>query len=164
MQMPAFVQLLARGAPLPPVAALANAALARVLARHAQLFDRLGSHSGKTFAFVPADLPYAFVIRPAEHRIRVTRPNRLPRIDVTIRGPITTLLALAEGRVDGDAAFFSRGLSVDGDMEAAVALRNAMDDCRIDLPSDLAPDGLLRWPVQAGLGAVRSAALGRGAP
>ncbi|HCJ72757.1 MAG TPA: hypothetical protein DHW67_14410, partial [Agrobacterium sp.] len=33
--------------------------------------------------------------------------------------------------------FFSRDLSVTGDMEAMLALRNALDDSGIDLPRDL---------------------------
>ena len=52
--------------------------------------------------------------------------------------PMLTLLALLEGRIDGDAVFFSRSLSVTGDMEAMLALRNALDDCSFDLPRDLA--------------------------
>ena len=43
------------------------------------------------------------------------------------------MLALAEGRVDGDALFFARRLVVDGDMEAVLALRNALDDNGIDI-------------------------------
>lgn len=163
MQLPALVQNLARPLPLGPVEILANAALSRVLQRHARLFDRLGEHSAKTFAFVPDDLPFAFVVSPASRRIMVRRPKRLLRADVRIGGPIATLLALAEGRLDGDAEFFARGLTVDGDMEAALALRNAMDDCRIDLPTDLAPKGPLRKPVEAGLVAVRSALLAKAA-
>lgn len=163
MRLPPLVQKLARPLPLGPVEIMANAALRRVLQHHARLFDRLGAHSAKTFAFVPDDLPFAFVVNPAQRRIAVRRPQRLLRADVRIGGPIATLLALAEGRLDGDAEFFARGLTVDGDMEAALALRNAMDDCRIDLPNDLAPQGPLHGPVQAGLATVRSALLARAA-
>ena len=48
------------------------------------------------------------------------------------------LIDLAEGRLDGDALFFSRDLAVEGDTEAVVALRNAVDDAEIDLTADLA--------------------------
>ncbi|MBK8085141.1 MAG: SCP2 sterol-binding domain-containing protein [Devosia sp.] len=159
MRLPAIVQQLARPLPLGPVELMANAAFHRVLHRHVRLFERLGEHGSRTFAFVPVDLPFAFVVVPVRRRIAVLRPDRLPRTDVRIGGAIATLLALAEGRLDGDAEFFARGVSVDGDMEAALALRNAMDDCRIDLATDLAPDGPLRRPVEALLQTLRSAAL-----
>ena len=161
MPLPTMLQTLARPLPLGPAEFMANAALGRILERHARLFQRLGPHSAKAYAFVPTDLPFAFLITPDRRRISVVRPRRLLRADVRIGGPIATLLALAEGRLDGDAEFFARGLTVDGDMEAALALRNAMDDCRIDLPADLAPDGPLRKPIVAGLGALGSALLAR---
>jgi hypothetical protein len=72
--------------------------------------------------------------------------------DAMVKGPLVLLLALLEGRVDGDAEFFARELDVSGDMEAIVALRNALDDSSIDLPSDLAPiAGPLAVSAQRGL-------------
>ena len=79
-----------------------------------------------------------------------------------IAGPIVLLLALAEGRADGDAEFFGRQLTIEGDMEAVLALRNALEDCRIDFAEDLAPArGPLRQPVSAGLGKLRELVLPR---
>lgn len=54
------------------------------------------------------------------------------------------LLGLLEGRCDADALFFSRELSVTGDIEAMLALRNALDDSAIDLPREL---GRLAGPL-----------------
>jgi len=51
------------------------------------------------------------------------------------------MIELLEGRADGDALFFSRTLTVEGDMEAVVALRNAIDGSEIYNRS-LAPPGL----------------------
>ncbi|HEV2515822.1 MAG TPA: SCP2 sterol-binding domain-containing protein [Devosia sp.] len=163
MKLPAGARYLGRPIPLGLVQAVTNAALARVLARHPKLFDRLGEHTAKSFAFTPTDLPLTFVIAPRGGTVTVLRSGRTVRADVGISGPIVTLLALAEGRLDGDAEFFARDLSIDGDMEAIIALRNAMDDCRIDLPTDLAPDtGPFRKPVEAGLQALRTFLLSRG--
>lgn len=163
MKLPASVRYLVRPIPLGIVQAVADAALARVLDKHPKLFDRLGEHGAKSFAFTPTDLPLTFVVTPGSKTIAVLRPEWPMRADVRISGPIVTLLALAEGRLDGDAEFFARDLSIDGDMEAIVALRNAMDDCRIDLPKDLAPaGGPLRRPVEFGLQTVRAHLLARG--
>jgi predicted lipid carrier protein YhbT len=70
------------------------------------------------------------------------------------------MLGLAEGRLDGDAVFFARKLAVTGNMEAVLALRNALDDSGIDLVK-LAGDmsGPIRRPVMATLSSIRRRAL-----
>ncbi|HHY49588.1 MAG TPA: SCP2 domain-containing protein, partial [Alphaproteobacteria bacterium] len=131
--------------------------LRRVLAAHPALFDRLGGYRASLFVFEPAELPFSFGVRPLCASVSVQRRGHLPRGDVTIGGPLVVLLALAEGRADGDAEFFSRRLRIEGDMEAALALRNALDDARLDLPQILAPrHGPARRPVQQLLGALRA--------
>lgn len=114
-----------------------EAALSILLRRHPALFDRLGEHRAKSFAFLPTGSPLAFLVRPALSSITLTRLAAARRADVVIGGDLVLLLALLEGRIDGDSIFFSRELSVAGDMEAVVALRNSLDDCEIDLPEDL---------------------------
>lgn len=163
MRLPAGLTQLARPVPLWLVQRVANAAVARVMSRHPQLFDRLGDHARKSFAFVPTDLPFVFVVTPSSRSVTILRRGSPLGSDVVVSGLIVTLLALAEGRLDGDAEFFARDLAIDGDMEAILALRNAMDDCRIDLPTDLAPaTGPLRRPVVSGLTMLRSAFLEQG--
>lgn len=48
------------------------------------------------------------------------------------------LIGLIDGSYDGDALFFSRDLVVEGDVEAVLALRNAIDDAGVDLVTDTA--------------------------
>jgi hypothetical protein len=48
-----------------------------------------------------------------------------------------TLFDLMEGRLDGDALFFSRALVIEGNTEVVVALRNALDGEEIDLLDDV---------------------------
>ena len=70
--------------------------------------------------------------------------------DVVIRGPFMSLMDMMDGRVDGDALFFSRRLSVEGDMEALLTLRNALDSEDIDLRAEiLSSFGPLRRPATA---------------
>jgi predicted lipid carrier protein YhbT len=47
-------------------------------------------------------------------------------------------MGLIDGSYDGDALFFSRDLVVEGDVEAVLALRNAIDDAGVDLVADTA--------------------------
>jgi predicted lipid carrier protein YhbT len=56
----------------------------------------------------------------------------------TIRGPLLALLGLLDGNFDGDALFFSRDITVDGDIGAVLALRNAVDDAQINLLDEVA--------------------------
>ncbi|AJY46043.1 ubiquinone anaerobic biosynthesis accessory factor UbiT [Martelella endophytica] len=115
----------------------ANLLLQKLMRKHPALFERLGEHKSKHYAFRPVDLPFVFLIAPAEEEVTVLRSDCSVEADATVEGPFFILLALMEGRLDGDALFFSRDLAVSGDMEAMLALRNALDDCDIDLPSDL---------------------------
>ena len=164
MDLIANTRWLLRPVPSFVVETLTKACLKRLLARHPRLFDRLGAHRGKRYAFVPTDLDLTFVITPGAHAVAVFRAPKSLATDVRIAGSIVKLLALLEGRLDGDAEFFARGLSVEGDMEAALALRNAMDDCRIDLPTDFAPArGPLRRPARSGLAVLRRHLLATGA-
>lgn len=124
--------------PLPVVQQVVQAVFRRALTQHPNLFDRLGEHAHKLFCFSPTDLDLSFIIHPATPDIRVYRKAKAPPAAASVAGPLLTLLALLEGRIDGDAVFFSRSLGVSGDMEAMLALRNGLDDCGFDLPTDLA--------------------------
>lgn len=160
MILPPAVPAILKPIPVPMVQLVAQSAFARVLARHPRIYDRLGQYADRTYCFAPTDLPFEFAVCPRSGKVRTGRPGRLWRTDVRIAGPLVLLLALAEGRVDGDAEFFGRQLSIDGDMEAVLALRNALENDAVDFARDLAPTGgPLRSPVETMLGRVRSVLL-----
>lgn len=164
--MPSFpISLVTRAAahmPLPFVRIATGRAFATVLRSHPRLFDRLGDQARKRYAFVPTDLPFAFLVEPARRRFAVVCKRGPIRAHATATGSILLLLGLLEGRSDGDAAFFSRGLVVSGDMEAMLALRNALDDSGIDLPTDLGASAGLFAPLLTRAGRVlRDRLLGR---
>jgi O2-independent ubiquinone biosynthesis accessory factor UbiT len=153
MPLPKLVTLPIAAMPLWVVERASRLALDLVLKRHPTLFDRLGEYAAQRYLFTPTDLPLAFEIVPADKSIHVRRPGPDAEGDAAISGPIITLLALAEGRVDGDALFFSRELEISGDTEAVLALRNALDDSAIDLPRDLSPavgplHGVAQWTLE----------------
>ena len=132
-------------APLWPVQWIARAIFSNVLKDHPDLFTRLGTYRQACYCFSPTDLPLQFTIVPAAQALTVSR-GRPPPADARIEGPLMLLLGLVEGRCDADALFFSRELSVTGDMEAMLALRNALDDSAIDLPREL---GRLAGPLSS---------------
>ena len=138
MLLPRQLTLLLDRVPLTVVQRIAGLIFQQAMKQHPRLFDRLGEHASKRYRFTPADIDWSFVIRPSLRHIKVYRKDKAPAVDAAASGPMVTLLALLEGRLDGDAAFFSRSLTLTGDMEAMLALRNALDDCGFDLPTDLA--------------------------
>ena len=105
---------------------------------HPGLFERLSCLNETVFLIDPIDLPLVFILDadPEHPRLTAAREDA-DRAVATIRGPLLTLIDLLEGRIDGDALFFSRTLSIEGDTEAVVALRNAVDDAGIDVKRDL---------------------------
>lgn len=119
--------------PLAPLQPLLALTLARIGRLHPDLHGRLGEHADKRFGIDPTDLPFAFVLEPRPQRPEARAVRQLPAgLDACIRGPLSGLIGMAEGTLDGDALFFSRALSVEGDIEATLALRNALDDARLD--------------------------------
>lgn len=135
-----FPPLLSKAIAITPLAAISlpvKKVFDKVIKDHPQLFNRLGAYRSKRYAFSPSDMPLIFLIEPEKPSIEVHRKDDTVSADAQIEGPIFLLLALLEGRLDADALFFSRDVSVTGDMEAMLALRNALDDSNIDLPHDL---------------------------
>ncbi|UXN07124.1 ubiquinone anaerobic biosynthesis accessory factor UbiT [Bartonella sp. HY761] len=130
--------------PLPLLSLPARLAFSQILLVHPKLFDRLGEHASKNFAFILTDMPLVFVVNPQQKSIKLFKDRKDIKADAEVEGPLGLLLALAEGRLDADALFFSRDVMITGDMEAMLALRNALDDNEIDLPHDLS---LLSGPL-----------------
>lgn len=107
--------------------------------RHPGAFNRLAELPDAEILVDPVDLPMAFIMRLGPKGLRLRLAHRAgAQADAVIRGSFRHLLDLLEGRTDGDALFFSRDLSIEGDTAAVVALRNAVDGEDIDLAADLA--------------------------
>jgi predicted lipid carrier protein YhbT len=125
--------------PIGLVQRIANALLRAVLRRHPDCLERMAEWSDRLVCIDPVDLPFIFLLRPDAAAPRLTVHRRSEHIEAaaTIRGALEILIALAEGRADGDTLFFSRALLVEGDTEVSVALRNAIDGAGIDLITDV---------------------------
>lgn len=107
----------------------------RLNTRHPGLRERLGEADGKSFALVLSDMPFNAMLAIDGGRLGLTLAAKTPppAADVTLHGASETFIGLLEGRVDGDALFFSRELRVEGDTEALLVLRNALDNEQISL-------------------------------
>lgn len=129
--------------PLSPVLLqpLLDAAMAAIKRRHPGVFDRLSGLDRPLFLIDPTDLPFAFILDPDPQEPSLRALNKDDAGDrktsAVIRGPLMVMIDLLEGRIDGDALFFSRELMIEGDTEAVVALRNAVDGAEIDVVGDM---------------------------
>ena len=134
-QIPTAVRLAIWPIPLAIIELGLNQIVRSIALHHPSMFDRLGTHSGKRFVLQPTDLPFfiAITLDPIDPMVSIVRSRRGLRTDARIAGPIAALIGLAHGRYDGDALFFSGDLTIEGDVEAILALRNALDDAEVDL-------------------------------
>ncbi len=125
--------------PVPPVflQPALSAAHAVMRRRHSGVFERLAGLGDAMIAIDPVDLPVVFLLRPGGVRPGFRAARDGAGAAATIRGPLLALIELLEGRVDGDALFFSRDLAIEGDTEVVLMLRNAVDSEVIDVLDDL---------------------------
>ncbi|HEY9079863.1 ubiquinone anaerobic biosynthesis accessory factor UbiT [Magnetovibrio sp.] len=153
--------------PLPPslLQPALNSAMAAIARSHPGLFERLSQLGAPVYLIDPVDLPLAFILTTDadKPRVKAVKSGEGTEVRATIRGPLLTLIDLLEGNIDGDALFFSRDLVIEGDTEAVVALRNAVDGVEVDLVAELtAAFGPLARPVRGlarfGQGLFRRAA------
>lgn len=117
-----------------------DALLARLLHlladRHPRAFEALREMPDARVLIEPVDAPVALLMRVGPE----LSLHALPRggngmgealgdagADAIVRGPYDKLLDLLEGRIDGDALFFRRELSISGDTALILALRNTLD-------------------------------------
>ncbi|MDV7340209.1 SCP2 sterol-binding domain-containing protein [Terasakiella sp. A23] len=119
-----------------------NKAIRQMHENHPDVFDRLVPLGSPRFLIDPIDLPFSFImdtspVSPALDMIDADQEQNFLDIKASVRGPLLQLIELLEGRIDGDALFFSRDLIIEGDTEAVLGLRNAVDGADINVHEDL---------------------------
>ncbi|WP_420536207.1 ubiquinone anaerobic biosynthesis accessory factor UbiT [Elstera cyanobacteriorum] len=108
-----------------------------LLKRHPAVLDRLGEFRRCCFAVVATDIPLCFLIDLRGGGRVALAPADTPA-DARISGPLAALIGMVQGVWDGDALFFSRDLTVEGDTAAVLALRNAIDATEVDFGAEVA--------------------------
>lgn len=172
-----FPITLARGAirlaPPPLLEHGAQLLLRRMRRAHPALFGNLARLDHATISFEPSDLPHRFrlALGGGPPSLRLSRASDPPATTV-VKGELAALLALLEGRIDSDALFFTRALTITGDTSAVVALRNTLDRETIVLLDEvtallgplrrLGRAGALRWERR--IGRLRDRLAARRAP
>lgn len=143
--------------PLPLLQPILSLVVRRVAQDRPELFERLGVQQIKTYLIDPINMPFVFFLTPDSNQPRLWayRREQHPRsYDARIAGTFLTLLNMIDGNLDGDALFFTRDLVVEGDTEAVVVLRNALDDLDGSIVDDLA--GSFGMPGRAIISLLRN--------
>lgn len=75
-------------------------------------------------------MPFVFLLKPNHNNswMKAYRNEKGLKYDASISGSFFNLLRMVDGKRDGDALFFTRDLKIEGNTEAVVYLRNALDD------------------------------------
>jgi len=135
--------------PLLPLEVVARRLMANAMAARPSFSARLGKHAGRTFAIDPVDCPFVFLMRPGDGRVELNVVRRAVNTqhDARIAAPLIVLLGMIDGTYDGDALFFSRDLVIEGDTEAVLALRNAIENAELDPSTVLGLPRSLQGPV-----------------
>lgn len=137
---PTVYGLLLRPVPLFVLQALLDRIVAHVARDRPEIFARMGDKASSAILIDPLDMPFVLLLRPnpAAPEMRVLRRSTASAHDASIAGSFLALVRLIDTQLDGDALFFSRDLRIAGDVEAVVALRNAMDDVDGSIATDVA--------------------------
>lgn len=136
--IPPLLASVLRHGPRAPAALVLSAAARRVAGRHPGLMVRLGPYRHSRFALTASDVPLTFLMDLSRDPIGISLHAAPPAADARITGKLAALVGLVHGVWDGDALFFSRDLTIEGDTSAALALRNAIDDAELDLGAEAA--------------------------
>lgn len=132
----------------PIVSLLPGPILARIVARlvrlmyerHPKLFAAFGELEPAVIHVVPTGMPHRFVISfgAGQTAVRLHQRGDRAQPDAIIRGRLSVLIDLLEGRSDGDAMFFTRDLEIGGATNVIVAVRNTLEREEIDMRSEIA--------------------------
>ena len=137
-RLPRALGLAARPLPLMPLNLMLSRLTRRLVAAHPSMLRRLHNRAACRFLIDPLDLPWVLLLRPDVAGMTAHPRARPPAHDARIAGTLSAFLAMMHGAEDGDALFFSRDLTVEGDTAGVLALRNAIDDAELDLTDELA--------------------------
>jgi predicted lipid carrier protein YhbT len=131
------------------------------LLRGQSIADRLGELRDKRIGIHITDAGSLLVFRIDGARLRAADRSAAGPCDVTIRGALADFWLLATRAEDPDTLFFNRRLSLEGDTETGLYVKNLLDALEFDWPAHVnavlgEPAGRRLIPlIQKGGGLVR---------
>jgi predicted lipid carrier protein YhbT len=129
-----LIRMLRHGPPLPPpphrLPAVMFAAAFNQLMRGQRLAARLSELQGKRFRLRATDTPWSVDVTIDAGRLRATRGAAPAHVEIA--GTLADLWRLATRREDPDTLFFHRRLSMQGETETALLVKNLLDALEFD--------------------------------
>ncbi|MBB4264755.1 SCP2 sterol-binding domain-containing protein [Roseospira visakhapatnamensis] len=144
-----LVGLLLRPVPVPVMRALARPVLEGLVRDlEPRLGDRLSGLTGR-LAIVPAGHPAAVVVDMADGVLSLdvaeAEADEVRHAEAVVRAPLETLTAMLDTEgMDGDASFFARALTIEGDTSLVMALRYALEDANAGMDD---VSRAMPWPL-----------------
>lgn len=134
--------------PVPVIQFFLNYSMQKMHKKYPRIFEKFDNSTDNTFLIIPTDLPFNFklTIDPQHPTLKLVNNNYDETVSASIKASIENLLKMFEGNLDGDAAFFSKELIIEGSTAAIVTLRNAIDSEEIDVINDLSENLSLFTP------------------
>jgi len=131
---------LLRPIPLFLIEPFAKRSTQHIALKFPEIFDRLGPCTEKIFLINPTNMPFVFLLNPNRTNpwMKTYRHKNGLEYDASISGSFLNLLHMIDAERDGDALFFTRDLKIEGETEAVVYLRNALDDINGNIASEIA--------------------------
>lgn len=134
-----FLTPFLKSIPKLPLQVSVSYALRQMERAHSAIFAKVLEQGEFTYLIKPTDLPFNFyfVIAKENPGIRIISKESPLTADATITASLQSLCEMLEGRLDGDAAFFSNNLIIEGSTLAVVTLRNAIEAEPVNIVTDL---------------------------
>ena len=87
---------------------------------------RLGEINGKVFLFNSSDIDRSYLFYAEDGRLVVEFDSKR-KADVVLQGNFDTFLKLLRHKADADSLFFSRELTIRGDVKTSVFFKNLLE-------------------------------------
>jgi len=129
-----------------------NSVANKIYRNHPSMAERLQPIINSSFFVKITNLPFNvfFTIEEKGVAVKALHNSEQPTADLTISSDLTSLVNIFEGDEDGDKLFFSRKLQINGNSEALVTLRNAIDSQDINIVEEIsAPFKIFANPAKS---------------
>lgn len=149
--------MLTKPLPLAPVNFILRKIIHRLRHNHPAIISRLEPVVGISFLVVLEDLPFNIQLCIEDDDIKAFCVREKIASDVRICGKFMKFVQMLEGEEDGDALFFSRDLVVEGNTEALLTLRNALDSEDISISKEILEQvGIFKIPADIAMSGATS--------
>ncbi|MFN3229988.1 MAG: SCP2 sterol-binding domain-containing protein [Asticcacaulis sp.] len=118
----------------------------------------MGRHGRDGYVLRPKGWPVLFRLQldPGAAEVGVFPASATPACQAEIEARLTVLIAIAEGKLDADSAFFSRNVTIRGNTGSVMALHNTLEASELDIAAFLGLPATAQSGFRTLLGLLKS--------